>query len=62
MIKIFSTVQNISKKFVEHTSEKDGLYKIRTEFESIINRMFYCFDNRNLIVRFNGVQKKSKNI
>lgn len=38
----------------------DGLYEIRVEFESNIYRIFCCFDKGNLVVLFNGFQKKSQ--
>ena len=41
-------------------TETDGLYKIRIEFESNIYRIFCCFDKGNLVVLFNGFQKKSQ--
>lgn len=37
-----------------------GLYEIRIEFESNIYRIFCCFDKGNLVVLFNGFQKKSQ--
>ena len=36
------------------------LYEIRIEFESNIYRIFCCFDEGNLVVLFNGFQKKSQ--
>ena len=54
------TVQNVPKKFLDHMTETDGLYKIRIEFESNIYRIFCCFDKGNLVVLFNGFQKKSQ--
>lgn len=38
----------------------DGLYEIRIEFEGNIYRIFGCFDKGNLVVLFNGFQKKSQ--
>jgi phage-related protein len=38
----------------------DGLYELRIEFESNIYRIFCCFDKGNLVVLFNGFQKKSQ--
>ena len=37
-----------------------GLYAIRIEFESNIYRIFCCFDKGNLVVLFNGFQKKTQ--
>jgi len=36
------------------------LFEIRIEFESNIYRIFCCFDEGNLVVLFNGFQKKSQ--
>ncbi len=60
VFKIISTVQNVPKKFLNHISGTEGLYEIRIEFQSNIYRVFCCFDHLNLVVLFNGFQKKSK--
>ena len=38
----------------------DGLFEIRVENGSNIFRIFCCFDKGNLVVLFNGFQKKSQ--
>ena len=38
----------------------DGLYEIRIELDSNIYRIFCCLDKGNLVVLFNGFQKKSQ--
>ena len=38
----------------------DKLFAIRIEFESNIFRVFCCFDKGNIVVLFNGFQKKSQ--
>jgi phage-related protein len=55
---ILKTIHNIPKKFFEHLT--DGLYEIRVEYESNIYRIFCCFDEGDLIVLFNGFQKKTQ--
>jgi len=60
VFKILRTVQNVPKKFLDHMTGTDGLYEIRIEFESNIYRIFCCFDKDNLVVLFNGFQKKSQ--
>jgi phage-related protein len=50
----------IPSKFFEKLSGYDGLFAIRIEFESNIYRIFCCFDKGNLVVLFNGFQKKSQ--
>jgi phage-related protein len=60
IFKVIRNVQNVPKKFLEHLSGTDGLYEIRIEFESNIYRIFCCFDKGNLVVLFNGFQKKTQ--
>jgi len=60
VFKILRTVRNVPKKFLDHMTGADGLYEIRIEFESNIYRIFCCFDKGNLVVLFNGFQKKSQ--
>ncbi len=59
VFKILRTVQNVPKKFLDHMTGTDGLYEKRIEFESNIYRIFCCFNKGNLVVLFNGFQKKS---
>jgi len=58
--KIVRTVQNIPKKFLDHITGTNGLFEIRVEFEDNIYRIFCCFDKGNLVVLFNGFQKKTQ--
>jgi phage-related protein len=55
-----SVSPRIPVKFFQHIAGTDGLYEIRVEFESNIYRIFCCFDKGNLVVLFNGFQKKSQ--
>jgi phage-related protein len=60
IFKIIKTVWNVPKKFLDHITGTDGLYEIRIEFESNIYRIFCCFDKGDLVVLFNGFQKKTQ--
>ena len=60
VFKVIRNVQNVPKKFLEHLTGTDGLYEIRVEFESNIYRIFCCFDKGNLVILFNGFQKKTQ--
>jgi phage-related protein len=57
---LISVANRIPSRFFEHITGTDGLYEIRIEFESNIYRIFCCFDEGNLVVLFNGFQKKSQ--
>ena len=48
----------VSKKFVKYL--RDDLFEIRVEWESNIYRVFFIFDQGNIVVLFNGFQKKSQ--
>ncbi|MBE8714718.1 type II toxin-antitoxin system RelE/ParE family toxin [Sphingobacterium hungaricum] len=60
VFKIIRTVQVVPKKFLKHLTGTDGIYEIRIEFESNIYRIFCCFDKGNLVILFNGFQKKTQ--
>jgi phage-related protein len=60
VFKLIRGVQNVPKKFLDHITGTDGLFEIRVEYESNIYRIFCCFDKENLVVLFNGFQKKSQ--
>ena len=41
-------------------SGTEGIYEIRIEVGNNIFRIFCCFDKGNLVVLFNGFQKKTQ--
>lgn len=50
----------IPGKFFQHVKGTKGLFEIRVEYQSNIYRILCCFDEGNLVVLFNGFQKKSQ--
>ena len=50
----------IPEKFFGKITGTDGLFEIKIEFEGNIFRIFCCFDEGNLVVLFNGFQKKTQ--
>ena len=50
--------ERLPAKFVKHI--KDGLYELRAEYNSNIYRVFFCFDKGQIVILFNGFQKKSQ--
>lgn len=56
---ILRTVDKVPTKFLEHLSGTEDLYEIRVEYNSNIYRICCCFDKGNIIILFNGFQKKS---
>ena len=55
---VISIAERIPTKFFQHLT--DGLYEVRVEFQGNIYRIFSCFDEGDLVVLFNGFQKKSQ--
>jgi phage-related protein len=57
---LITVADRIPKKFFDKIKGYDGLFEIRIEYSSNIYRIFCCFDEGNLVVLFNGFQKKSQ--
>ncbi|MCL2726983.1 MAG: type II toxin-antitoxin system RelE/ParE family toxin [Bacteroidales bacterium] len=57
---LLASQERVSKKFVSFVRE--GLYELRTEYESNIYRIFFIFDEGRIVVLFNGFRKKTQNI
>ncbi len=57
---LVSTVRHISEKYFKHIEGSDGLYELRVQQGSNIFRIFCCFDEGNIVVLFNGFQKKTQ--
>ncbi len=45
-------------KYVKYL--KDGLYELRIEWQGNIYRIFFCYDSGNIVILFNGFQKKTQ--
>lgn len=58
--RLITIVERIPKKFFDKIDGVKGLFEIRIEYESNIYRVFCCFDKGNLVVLFNGFQKKTQ--
>ncbi len=57
---LVTVADRIPGKFFKRITGYDGLFEIRIEFESNIFRIFCCSDEGNLVVLFNGFQKKTQ--
>ncbi|TRZ52404.1 type II toxin-antitoxin system RelE/ParE family toxin [bacterium] len=57
---LITGADRIPGKFFDQITGQEGLFEIRIEFESNIYRIFCCFDEGNLVVLFNGFQKKTR--
>ena len=55
---LLKTQDRIPSKFIKFI--KDGLYELRTDYAGNIYRVFFIFDKGQIVVLFNGFQKKSQ--
>jgi putative addiction module killer protein len=55
---LLKTQDRVSVKFVSHIRE--GLYELKTEYSGNIYRVFFIFDEGQIVVLFNGFQKKTQ--
>ncbi|HRE41417.1 MAG TPA: type II toxin-antitoxin system RelE/ParE family toxin [Ignavibacteria bacterium] len=60
VLKLISSVERIPEKFLKHIESSEGLYEIRVQSGNNIFRIFCFFDTKNIVVLFNGFQKKSQ--
>lgn len=62
ILTLIMTVKVIPARFLKAIKGRNGLFEIRIEEESNIYRVFCCFDEGNLVILFNGFQKKTQKI
>lgn len=55
---LLKTLDKIPTKFVKYI--RGGIYELRTEYNGNIFRLFFIFDEGNIVVLFNGFQKKTQ--
>jgi phage-related protein len=57
---VVTVAKRIPQNFFQHVEGTNGLYEIRVEFQGNIYRVFCCFDEGQVVILFNGFQKKSQ--
>ena len=55
---LLKSQDRLPKKFVKLVRE--SIYELRTEYGGNIYRVFFIFDDGNIVVLFNGFQKKTQ--
>ena len=58
IISLLETKNRIPAKFIDYI--RDGLYELRMEYDGNIYRVFSIFDEGQIVVLFNGFQKKTQ--
>lgn len=58
IISLLETEDRLPVRFIKFI--RDGLYELRMEYNSNIYRVFFIFDEGQIVVLFNGFQKKSQ--
>lgn len=58
IVSLLATQDRLPTKFIKHI--KDGLYELRVMWENNIYRVFFIFDEGNIVVLFSGFQKRTR--
>jgi len=58
VLDMLKTQERVSQNFVKHIRE--GVYELRVNHKGNIYRAFFIFDDGNVIMLFNGFQKKTQ--
>lgn len=58
VIDMLKMQDRVSEKFVKHL--EDGIFELRAEYNGNIFRVFFIFDEGNIVLLMNGFQKKSQ--
>ena len=58
IISLLETGDRIPVKFIKYI--RDGLFELRMEYGGNIYRVFFIFDEGQIVVLFNGFQKKTQ--
>ena len=56
--KVLKTQERVNAKFVKYL--RDEIFELRAEHGGNIFRVFFIFDDGNVVMLFNGFQKKSQ--
>lgn len=59
VIGLVRSLRMIPEKFFKHIEGTEGLFEIRIKVGSDIFRIFCFFDEGNLVILLNGIQKKT---
>jgi phage-related protein len=57
-VSLLETGDRMPIKFMKFI--RDGVYELRMEYNSNIYRLFFIFDDGNVVILFNGFQKKTQ--
>ena len=58
VLDVLKTQQRPSQNFVKHIRE--GVFELRAQHDGNIYRAFFIFDDGNIVMLFNGFQKKTQ--
>lgn len=58
VLDMLKTQERVSQNFVKHIRE--GVYELRASHNGSIYRAFFIFDEGNIVMLFNGFQKKTQ--
>ena len=60
VLTLIMMVKVVPARFLKAIEGRKGLFEIRVEQGNNIYRVYCCFDEENLVILFNGFQKKTQ--
>lgn len=60
LLSLLSNLDRVPKSYFKQIEGVSGLFEIRVEYAGNIYRIFCCNDEGQLVILFNGFQKKSQ--
>lgn len=58
VLDMLKTQERVNQNFVKHI--RDGIFELRASHSGNIYRAFFIFDDGNIVMLFNGFQKKTQ--
>lgn len=58
VLDMIKTQERVNQNFVKHI--RDGIFELRANHNGNIYRAFFIFDDGNIVMLFNGFQKKTQ--
>lgn len=58
VLDMIKTQERVNQNFVKHI--RDGIFELRASHNGNIYRAFFIFDDGNIVMLFNGFQKKTQ--
>ena len=59
-LQLISSLERVPEKYFKYLKDSNGIFEIRVEYASNTYRVFCFFDEGNIVILMNGIQKKTQ--